>query len=94
MKYECIYHSYDCKEEKCPCLQYTEKLILTKEEDELTTYCEDFCPIYYAVKNYNSDSYKYRNTHITLSCPAEMCEDVTKTYVLRRRERMKEREIS
>jgi hypothetical protein len=89
MKYECIYHSRDCQEEKCPCSLYTDKIALTKEENELTKYCGDFCPIYYAIKSYNSDSHKYHNTNVTLSCPTEMCNAVTKTFILRRRERMR-----
>lgn len=94
MKHECIYHSRDCQEEKCPCLSYTEKLVLTKEEDELTAYCEDFCPIYYAVESYNSNTHEYRNTHVKLSCPTEMCSAVTKAFILRRRESNKEKRNS
>lgn len=42
MKYDCIYRTYDCGEENCPCSLYTEKLVLTEEEERLFKYCEDF----------------------------------------------------
>lgn len=49
---------------------------LTEKEDELTRYCEDFCPIYKAITDYNM-SHKP-----SIYCPTEMCERVTEAYVL------------
>ena len=91
MKYDCIYRTYNCGED-CPCSLYTEELVLTEEEERLFKYCEDFCPIYYDIKNFNSCSYEYDNMHTTLYCPSEMCDKITKVCVLRRREKiMKEK---
>lgn len=86
MKYDCIYHSRNCKEECCPCSLYTEDLVLTEEEEKLTKHCEDFCPIYQAIHDYNMASYKYDNMHTAISCTSEMCNKIIKVYVLRRRE--------
>lgn len=58
-----------------------DKLVLTEEEERLTKYCEDFCPIYSAIEEHNSYS-----RHI-IACPTEMCTAVTKSYILDRRER-------
>ena len=57
----------------------SEKVILTEEEEQLTKYCEDFCPISHAITEYN----KYHRPIIC--CPTEMCERVTEAYVLNRR---------
>lgn len=56
-----------------------EELILTKEEDESTRYCDDFCPIYDAIKQYNKN-----HLHI-IYCPEEMCDEVIKEYILNKR---------
>ncbi|MBQ4523507.1 MAG: hypothetical protein IJA10_11240 [Lachnospiraceae bacterium] len=57
----------------------SETLILTEEEEKLTTYCEDFCPIYQAITDYN------RWHRPTVSCPSVMCERIVESYVLNRR---------
>lgn len=62
-----------------------EKVILTEEEDKLTKYCKDFCPIYYAIEQYNKG-----NTHI-ICCSNEMCDIITDTYILNLREKQKDK---
>lgn len=58
---------------------------LTKEEENLTRYCEDFCPIYNAIKDYNA-SHKP-----IISCPTEMCNKVAEAYIAHlRNEKAKE----
>lgn len=55
------------------------RLTLTKKEEKITTHCEDFCPIYQSLKEYNAT-----NRH-KICCPTEMCKRVTETYVLNQR---------
>ena len=57
-----------------------EKIILTEEEEKITTYCEDFCPIYDAIIQYN------KGTKHIIHCPSKMCEVITESYVLDRRD--------
>ena len=57
-----------------------ENLILTKEEESLTKNCEDFCPIYEAIRQYNAC-----HTH-KICCATTMCKNVTEAYVLNKRE--------
>ena len=53
----------------------------TEKEKELTRYCEDFCPIYQAITDYN-------NSHRPIiSCTSEMCEKMSEAYVLHLREK-------
>lgn len=60
-----------------------EKLILTKKENKDTHYCENFCPIYESITQYN-------NSHFhKIACPSRMCEVVTTSYVLNKREETK-----
>ena len=56
---------------------------LTDEEDKLTKYCIDFCPIYHSIEEYNSHPYN-REHHIM--CTSEMCDVMQRTYILNRRE--------
>ena len=63
-----------------------EKVILTEEEEKLTKYCKDFCPIHYAIEQYNKG-----NRHI-ISCSNEMCDRITNTFVLNLREKQKDKE--
>ena len=48
----------------------------TEKEKELTRYCDDFCPIYQAITDYN------KSHRPTISCASEMCEKITEAYVL------------
>ena len=57
----------------------TDKVTLTKEEDKITKYCEDFCPIYYEIKEYNN------NHEYNILCPNEMCDRITSAYIMNRR---------
>lgn len=56
---------------------------LTKKEEESIRYCEDFCPLYQSLCNYNL-SHRY-----TISCDTKMCEKVTEAYILNLREEEK-----
>lgn len=57
----------------------SKELILTKEEEKLTKHCEDFCPIHDVITNYNK-------SHMPIiCCPSEMCKEVTKAYILNKR---------
>lgn len=64
-----------------------DNLILTKNEEQMTMFCEDFCPIHEAVKEYNSS---HSNK---IYCSTVMCKNVTNTYVLNLRERRCKNEI-
>ena len=55
-------------------------LIFTKEEEALTKSCEDFCPIYEAIRQYNNC-----HTH-NIYCATEMCKNISIAYALNRRE--------
>ena len=57
----------------------TDKVVLTEDEDKITHYCEDFCPIYYKIKEYN------RNHEYNILCPNEMCDRITSAYIMNRR---------
>ena len=50
------------------------------KEDEITKYCEDFCPIYDSIKEYNES-----NLH-KIFCNTEFCKHITETYNLNRKE--------
>ena len=56
-----------------------EEVILTEEEEELTKYCEDFCPISNVITEYNEFH------RAIICCPTEMRKRVTEAYVLNRR---------
>lgn len=57
-----------------------DQIALTEQEEQLTQYCEDFCPIYGAITDYNT-SYTHK-----IFCPKEMCASITKAYILNKRE--------
>lgn len=59
-----------------------DQVTLTEQEEKLTQYCEDFCPIYHAITNYNTS-----HTH-KIFCPKEMCNNITNAYILNRKEEM------
>ena len=52
------------------------KLSLTKEDDENTKYCEDFCPIHDSIREYNA-VHEYK-----ICCTTEMCKKIIEAYVL------------
>lgn len=56
------------------------RLILTEEEDKFLKYCEDFCPIYSAIEQFNR-----RNKH-NIYCRTEMCEAVKEAYIPNKRD--------
>lgn len=53
---------------------------ITEKEEEITKYCEDFCPIYQALLNYNIS-----HKHI-ICCGTDMCKKVEEAYILNFRE--------
>lgn len=53
---------------------------LTKKEEDSTRYCEDFCPLYQALYDYNL-CHRY-----IISCDIKMCEKVKEAYILNLRE--------
>ena len=55
------------------------EVVLTEEEEELTKYCEDFCPISNVITEYN------KSHRAIICCPTEMCKRITEAYVLNRR---------
>ena len=57
------------------------KFILTKKEDKMTRYCENFCPIYRAITDYNNS-----HAHI-IFCSSDMCTNITRAYALNEREK-------
>lgn len=61
--------------------KFTEKFILTKKEDKMTRYCENFCPIYRAIIDYNNS-----HAHI-IFCSSDMCTNITRAYALNEREK-------
>lgn len=44
-------------------------------------YCEDYCPIYEAIRQYNNNN---ANTH-KIYCTTDMCKNITDAYELNRR---------
>lgn len=56
---------------------------LTKKEEESIRYCEDFCPLYQSLYDYNL-YHMY-----TISCDTKMCERVKEAYILNLREAAK-----
>lgn len=59
----------------------SDNLILTEEEEKITHYCEDFCPLYEAIRDFN------RNKFSTITCATEMCTNVVNAFILDRRQR-------
>lgn len=53
---------------------------LTKKEEKIIRYCEDFCPLYQSLCDYN-----LYHRH-TISCDTKMCEKVAEAYILNLRE--------
>lgn len=53
-----------------------DKLVLTEEEEKAVHYCENFCPVHYALMEYNGCH------RPPIFCPSEMCERTTEAYVL------------
>lgn len=55
--------------------------LLTEDEEKITHYCEDFCPIYNAITEYNNTHYN----HIYCTTETEMCKQMQKVYILNNR---------
>ena len=56
-------------------------LVLTEEEEKITHYCKDFCPLCYAIEEFN-------RTHLSsIFCSTEMCKKATNAFILDRRKR-------
>lgn len=54
---------------------------IKKEKDaELPKYCDDFCPLYDAIRKYN------RNHAHIIYCTTNMCETMMDAYILNRNE--------
>ena len=47
----------------------------------MTRYCENFCPIYRAIIDYNNS-----HAHI-IFCSSDMCTNITRAYALNEREK-------
>lgn len=56
-------------------------LVLTEEEEKITHYCEDFCPLYYAIEAFNKKHFS------CIICSTEMCKKATNAFILDRRKR-------
>ena len=60
-----------------------EDFLLTENEEKITHYCEDFCPICNAIAEYNRTHYN------NIYCTTEMCEQIQKVYILNNRSQNK-----
>lgn len=55
---------------------------LTDEEEKATHYCQDFCPIYQGITDYNTGLKRKHKIY----CTPNMCKRIVNTYVLNMRE--------
>jgi hypothetical protein len=56
-----------------------EDFLLTENEEKITHYCEDFCPICNAIAEYNRTHYN------NICCTTEMCNQIVQTYTSNKR---------
>ena len=55
------------------------KVVLTEEEEKRVKYCEDFCPIYDSIRDYN------QRNNPPISCTSDMCTGIISSYILGKR---------
>lgn len=53
---------------------------LISRSEEKKMYCEDFCPIYNAIRDYNASH------GFPIFCATKMCENITDAYMLNHKE--------